>query len=217
MTLKVLSRLMALFVFGALMFGFVQTAWAIPKPSDFRPSPIPIAIPNLRGNDKADLTPSPGFNATLLMNQTVYFAWQIDGKNFVIRDAKGKTVFEQAVGDSKELEILPGKLKLKAGQQYSWGLDNDTRYTFTILPKQIEQELLDNLAELDAEKISAEERAIKKASYIQALSENYPNDFDLYWLSAQWMFEISPTDKKIKDDKKILLARCIDHLNDAMK
>lgn len=221
--MKVLSKLTALLLFGALLFGSVQTAWAFDKPGNFRPSPIPIPIPTLRGNWRADLTPSPCTDSTLLMNETAYFAWGIDGKNFVIKDAKGKTVFEQAVGDDKELKILPSKLNLKPGQQYSWGLDNNMRYTFTILPEKLEQELLTYLAEFDAENISAEERTIKKAGYIQALSETYPEQFDLYWLSAKWIIEISPTDKpsptdrKINDDKKILLARCIDHLNAKVK
>lgn len=167
-------------------------------------------------DDEPNLNPRPGFDVTLLTNQTVRFAWDGAAKNFVIKDGKGKKVFDKKIGAANSIELVPNVAKLKAGQKYSWSLDDTGDFKFTILDAQTEKDILDRLAELDAENISAEERTLKKAAYVQLISDLYPDTVDLYWLSAQWLSEISPTDGKLSEDKSVLLKKCARHLDEEM-
>lgn len=213
--MKTLGKFAAVIAFVAVLFGGLQTASALSKTGSL-PMPSPIAIPTLKSYKDFDLNPKPGFDVTLLMSQTVRFEWNGEPmKNFVIKDSNGKKIFEQA--NVRSVDINPAKLKLKPGKKYSWTVNDNARVcTFTILDEQTEKELLDNLAEIDAEKLSADERVLKKAIYLQQLSEYYPEQFDLYWLSAQWMSEISPTEKNLQEELDMILERCVKHLNDEM-
>ena len=167
--------------------------------------------------DDLNLNPQPGFDVTLLMSQKVRFAWDGSAKNFIIKNEQEKKIFEKAVGVDSAIDIEPSTAKLKAEQKYTWGLDeNSSAYKFTVLDEQTEKEMLEKLAEIDAENISAEERTLKKATYVQLISDLYPDTVDLYWLSAQWLTEISPTDEKLREDRNILLKKCSQHLDDEM-
>jgi len=167
--------------------------------------------------DDLNLNPQPGFDVTLLMSQKVRFAWDGSAKNFVIKNEQGKKVFAKAVGVGSVIDIEPSIAKLKVGQKYTWSLDdNSSTYKFTVLDEQTEKEILEKLAGIDAENISDEERTLKKAAYVQLISDLYSDTVDLYWLSAQWLSEISPTDEKLREDINVLLKKCARHLDEEM-
>ena len=202
----------AVVALAAMIFCGTQTADAFPTVGSgiidkyvFKP------IPTNRGSEDFDKRPQPGFNVTLLGNQRVHFAWT--GKsngNFIIKDAAGKIVFERAVDGN--FELVPAESKLKSGEKYSWSVDGGSNvYKFTVVDEQTENEILANLAELDAQTdFSAEERALRKALYVQLISDEEAA-IDLYWLSAQWLTEISTTDAELKEKKLQLLERCDEH------
>ena len=195
---------------------------SMPIPSSRKDyTPIPIFIPGTKGEKNFDLKPQPGFDVTLLMNQTVHFAWSDSNakKNFVIKDSKGKKVFETGISGKNSIDILPSEIKgLKAGKKYSWSVDGGLNvFEFTILDEKTEKQLRDNLAEIDAENLSPDECIVEKAVYLQMLSDKYPDSFDLYWLIAQQLSSISPADEKLKEKKNELLERCIIHFNAEMR
>lgn len=210
--MKILSKLSIIMALVVIIFSSHQIASAYPEPSTIL-KPILINKDLQRGNIDFNAKPRPGYNVTLLMNQMVHFVWDRKAtKNFVITDDKGKIIFETPIKDKRSLDIVPSNAKLKAGQKYSWSVDGKKFYAFTILDAKNEKDLLKNLAEIDAESVSQEERVIKKALYVQELSELYP-DLDLYWLSAQWLIEISPPkDSKLELEQEQLLNNCSKHI-----
>ena len=152
-----------------------------------------------------------------MTSQTVRFAWDGSANNFVIKDDTSAKIFETAVSGKNFIELIPNDANLKAGQKYIWGLDENAHaYKFTVLDMQIEKEILYGLAEIEKESLSTEKRALKKAAYVQLVSDLYPDKVDLYWLSTQWLSEISPTDEKLKEDRSVLLRKCARHLDDEM-
>lgn len=231
MTLRILSKMAVVFIFAVLLGSF-QTVWASLFFNNFLVSklvawgipahslvstvikPLPIPIPILKGGIKLE-TPQPGYNATLLMNQTVHFKWDVQKTtgNFVIKNEKGKKIFETAISDKSSLDIVPVEVKLKTGQKYFWTVDdNATVYEFTVLDSQSEKILLDTFAEIDEEGLSLEKCTIKKAAYVQGLSDYAKDELDFYWLSAQWLSKISPTDEETKIERDYLLEEYNKHI-----
>lgn len=209
--MRTLKKLLTVLTFAAMILGNAQI-FAAPQISTPQ---ISIGIPILRGPEDFNLLPHPGFSVTLLANQNVHFAWATKAaKNFVVVDGGGKKIFEQSLGGKNSLDIVPGKIKLKSGQKYSWSVDGNINvYEFTILDAQSEKIILDGIAAIDAKNLSPEESAVEKSKFVQQLSEEHPEKFDLYWLSAQWLCEISTDDEKIKAQIRPLLEKCSQHLD----
>ena len=168
-------------------------------------------------DDDLNLNPKPGFDVTLMQNQSVTFSWDGSAKKFYIKDDKGKNIFDVSVAGKNSVEIIPNKINLNAEQKYSWSLDDNSQsYQFTILDAQTEKEISDKLAEIDAENISNDERILKKSAYVQLISDIYSNKIDLYWLSAQWLSEMSSADENLKNTKNVLMRKCAHHLDEEM-
>ena len=163
-----------------------------------------------------DLTPQPGYNPTLLSNQKIIFSWwDSDKKNFLITDEKGKKVFEQKIDGLTSIELDASKLKLQAGKKYFWNVDDELNgYTLTLLDKKTEAEILSALAKIDSENISESDRLLKKVSYLQLVSDTFPEKINLYWLSAQLLLNFNPADNNDDLCKDIFLKRCITKFED---
>ena len=162
----------------------------------------------------ANLTLQPGFNVTLLMSEKVHFyCAEENAKTFVIKDDNGKKVFEQSIDDqTKGISIDPRKANLKAGQKYSWSVNGNGKvYNFTILDSNSEKEILKKLAEIEKKFSSPDESLLKKANYLQLLSDASEHQIDLYWLSYQWLSKISSNNEEIKNEKLYLLDECQRH------
>lgn len=236
-TLKIQSKFVLTIIFAlvATLFSCLQTAGAAASisPSElliYKYRQIPLIISPIKKDDtNFDLLPQPGFDVTLLKNQTVHFAWwkdnskdesSIETNKFIITDERGKEILNQKTGSASSLDIDLGKIKLKSGQKYSWLVSvagKTHSFKFTVLDEQTERELLDELAKIDAKNLPPEERILEKAIYVQMLSEEYPDKFDLYWLGVQWLSKISPNDEKLKKEKYDLIKKYTDHNNKEMR
>ena len=216
--MEIQKKLTAVLTFIAVLFGGFQIACAATIPPV-----LPIAtyiLKNVLKQKGADKFPplQPGFDATLLMNQPARFSVENSANKIITcKDQKGKKFFEKtlnAVTDSNNgfIDIVPAKEKLKAGQKYSWSVNGDSNtYTFTVLDEQTEKELLGNLAEIEQMNFSSEECTLIKATYLQYVSDDSKGNLDFYWLSAQLLSEISPTDDERKNEKSYLLKKCRQH------
>lgn len=169
-----------------------------------------------RGLDSEfNLNPQPGFDVTLLPHQEARFSW--DGQantKFFIKDDKGEIVFEKDAAGV--FGIVPSSLGLKEGKKYTWGVDDTlTEYRFIVLDERIEMELSAKLDEIEQEEISANERVLRKVTYVQLISDMYPETIDLYWLGLQWLAEVD-TSTGYQQQKRMLLKKCAQHLDREM-
>lgn len=172
-----------------------------------------------RGGENAknnfDFKPQPGFNATLLSNQTVVFSWwdDVNNKIFSVGDADGNIVFEKNIEGLTSFEIDVKDLNLQAEKNYFWKVNEDMQECKITLPdKETETEILSRLAEIDAEKISENAKTLKKSAYVQLVSDIYSEKIDLYWLSTKWLLNFKPASKAEESEQKILLNKCEDNL-----
>ena len=169
-------------------------------------------------DDKLNLNPQPGFDVTLLPNQTVHFAWEKSSTGkFNIKTENGKKIFEKSINGKNELDIKLGSIKLKPDTKYIWNVDGDSHeYKFSVLDNNTEKKIIGKLAEIDTENVSSEEKILKKATYLQLISDLYPEKVDLYWLSVQLLSEIFPTEESLKESKSVMLRKYSRHLDEEM-
>ena len=165
--------------------------------------------------DAVDLIPQPGFDVTLLSSQNVIFSWyESDNNIFSITDEKGDTIFEENVKGLTSIEINLKDINLQAGKQYFWNVDGDPqKLKITMLNKKTERMILAKLAEIDSENISENERILKKITYVQLISDIYPEQIDLYWLSEQWLLDFQALTDEDNDYQQILINKCLSHLD----
>lgn len=168
-----------------------------------------------RGADNdLDLIPQPGYDVTLLKDCEVRFSWNAqDNAKFFIKDEQGKIVFEKTFNGVNYVDLVPANLKLSEGKSYVWGLDDSfEEYKFKILDSQMEKDLLSKLAEIDGEKLTEPENVLKKAEYLQLISDMFSETVDLYWLSLQLLSGMN-TYQGLEAEKNMLLNRCRKHLD----
>ena len=165
-----------------------------------------------------NLTPQPGFDVTLLHGQKVTFSWhEPDNKTFSIKDDKGKKIFQKNISGLTSTEIDLKNIKLQAGKQYFWSVDGDSqKFKITMLDEKSETEILSTLNAIDSENIAENERLFKKVAYVQLISDLYPQQFDFYWLSAQWLLDFKATTTEEDNHKQFFLGKCLSDLKSKM-
>lgn len=168
-----------------------------------------------------DLNPRPGFNTTLLNYQKVTFAGvpktdkydrAIAPKGYVVKDSRGQVIFSGNFDKNGETTLDLTSKNLQAGEKYSWIVDGKTEYDFTILDADTTKTVQEYFDRVDAKKTSPEQRNLEKAFWAQYFSDNSDGKIDLYWLSAQWLMEISPKSEDDQKEKFMLLQKCHNHL-----
>ena len=162
-------------------------------------SAAPQAICETVLRERIENLPSRG---TLMMDIPIVLSWQnskID--KLIITDAGAEKVFEKNVRNQGEISFSAAEAGLKRGNTYFWRFDDrdlTEGHTLSVLSKQPEYEILDGLANIDAEEGIAYEKMIRKAAFLQMISDSYPDMIDLYWLSLQLLPKISVNDPDAK-------------------
>ena len=168
-----------------------------------------------------DLNPRPGFNTTLMINQKVTFAGVNNADNFgqltapksyVVKNSSGQEIYQGSFNKNGEAEIDLSSQNFKSGEKYTWTVDGNAEYDFTILDADTTKNIQEIFAKVDAKKLSAEQCALEKAFWAQYISDNSDGKINLYWLSAQLLMEISPKSEDIQKEKYMLLQKCHRHL-----
>ena len=115
------------------------------------------------------------------------------GQSFSIFDNNNKEIFTNNLNGKNYIEVIPKEIKLKTDCVYSWKIMNDKEGRegkIRILNKNYQTAIHSALAVVDKLTKEPTERIIKKASYMQMISDIYENDLDLYWLSFQMIENI---------------------------
>ena len=185
-----------------------------------------IAKRSAESNDLAasygfDFNPQPGFDTTLIGDEKVRFAGVIETdektkqrimpKSYVIKDSIGQEVYSGVFNDAGEAELDLSLQNFQVGEKYAWIVDYSYEYHFTILDEETAQIVKACFSEIEAKRISPEQCALEKASWVQEISDDSDGKVDLYWLSTQLLTEISPKSDEDKLRKYRLLERCEHH------
>jgi hypothetical protein len=185
-----------------------------------------------RGMDWID---PPGENATVIPGQKIAFSYRFIGKEILFKTLRGKEISRKKV-EKDQLSLTPEEIGLVPSGIYIWeplgerglyaaqtngvGFHSvpgkgaaSYRYTMKLLSKKDGDLIGNDLKKIDSERISKDEKELKKAAYLQMMSDLYPTEINLYWLSYRFLLEIGDQNKGIKDLADTLQNRCFNHFN----
>jgi hypothetical protein len=154
-----------------------------------------------------------------LPRRPVVFSWgNTSGKSLVIVDETGKEIFRRAVINQAAVTLEPESMKLRPGSLYRWYVDGAGDGAFKLLNREKAAQVETGLAAVAADAVSARKNIlIQQAAYLQLLSDMYPEQFDLYWLSYRLIQEMKDKTKEDQDTAKYLEQRFVRHLNDQLR
>ena len=143
-----------------------------------------------RGGTCRDIIPPlPGYGATLLPGLPARFAWDGKGKTILFRRGDGKVIYRTSVAGKSEVPLTPEEIGLKQGISYTWeieGVDTDELFQVRLIGSELGAMVQRDLAQIDGSPgADVNQKTIRKAVYLQMVSDLYPKEADLYWLSIQ--------------------------------
>lgn len=131
---------------------------------------------------------TPGYSVTLLPQENTTFSWPVSGKTLIIADSKKYQVVRVPLSGERSLKLTPERIGMQPGQKYSWyieGIETDEFFDIRLLGTEYVSLVRDGFAVIDKTSRDPEESAVRKAAFAQLLSDLYPKEVDLYWLSVQ--------------------------------
>ncbi|UCH97690.1 MAG: hypothetical protein JSV88_12805 [Candidatus Aminicenantes bacterium] len=163
--------------------------------------------------------PLPGYKATVLPNDPILFSWgscKGNPKKIVFMDNRGKKVFEKEIMGKDRLALTPEDIGMQVSKIYYWkvqGLNTSEKYRLTLLDHEFSSQVLADLKKIDEEEIRETEKKLKKAFYLQFISNTYEKEVDLYWISYKILKEIKRTglNEQEFEDRRILIEAYQNH------
>lgn len=158
----------------------------------------------------------PGENATVFPGQRISFQNCRYGETIIFKDLMGKEIFRKTMGE-KDVLLTPREIGMVPTSTCTWEIVDGKQVRYRSIIKQLSKEDGDlvkiDLKKIDHEKIDTNHRRVKKAAYLQFISDLYPGSVNLYWLSYRLLKEVKTKDEKILDMVEILKSRCLIYFN----
>lgn len=141
-----------------------------------------IAAIHTRGND--EYTEMLGDNATLIPGFQVTFSRFVGTtRRLVIEDSAGNVVKK-----SSSLVVTPEMMGLKKGNSYNWKIENTNFHgtNLKLLDDDSIKVVMEAFEKIEANNaLGTNDKVIAKASFVLFMSESYPKEVSLNWLSYQ--------------------------------
>ena len=137
-----------------------------------------------RGNENIEL---PAGSVSALMCYSIPFS-SISFVRLSLADSIGNKIYECTIEPRKTVNLDPTIVGLKAGAVYTWIMkskQNTRTGVIRILLEKEQSEILKDIKEIEQGAKTKEDLIIKKASYLQLISDMYSENIDFYWLSYQ--------------------------------
>lgn len=133
------------------------------------------------------VVPQPGSNASLISGEKTTFSWNDqNGKYIIFGNSSGREIFRKELKGESYVDLSPEDIGMSAGETYTWyisGSGSTRQNTIRVLPQGLAIQVLGDLAQIDKGSVSGTDKLIEKSLYLQFISDAYPQDMDLYWLS----------------------------------
>ena len=179
-------------------------ATLLPKINDFLETvslqPALPATTNIATDLAGKRYPLPGFKASLLPGEPVSFVWPYPtGRVITFNINKGPEVFRRNVIGVTSMVVTPEELNLKPFQDLSWhvvGMRGS--FIISLVDGFSNRQILQDLQQIDEETGDDNYKKVKKAAYLQLVSDVNPDSIDLYWKSHNILQSVpSGTDRQL--------------------
>jgi hypothetical protein len=113
-------------------------------------------------------------------------------RSVTITDPAGRVVYQKQSGGTGDTLLNPDEMGVKPGESYTArfaGGPATRECTIFLLDDGLRAEVLKGLEHIDRERLSKVEKALRKAVYLQLITDAYSENMDLYWLSDQVLRE----------------------------
>lgn len=174
----------------------------------FVTSGLDVSVTASRGEEQAGLPgklAQPNRGATLLAGQKTTFLYPSVNRGYLVcHDAKGQEVFRRNYGEDARLELSPEDMGMSAGRTYSCGMNSmlySRRFELKLLPADIAALVKADLAMLENDSPDDNKKFLRKAFYLQFISQTYPREINLYWLSYMMLERIADYSKFNESEK----------------
>ncbi len=151
-------------------------------------------------------------NASFMSDLEIPISGFLKGKTIVFKELRGNDVFRKTFTD--DAVLVPGKSGILPGKTYIMEVwIRETLYYRSlarILAKDDEEVVKKSLDKIDTEKGSSDTKIINKAAFLQFLSDLYPDQINLYWLSYHILINADLHDNAAAELCDILIGRCFE-------
>ena len=116
-------------------------------------------------------------------------------------------MFKRELRGDSWVPLTPEEIGMKPFEVYSWGTSgpkSSKPLTVRLLGNEMIQQVTADLKEIEGEESGEAEKTIKKSTYLQFMSDSYPKDIDLYWLSYQLLSETQGKGAFDQDDQNVV-------------
>lgn len=166
-----------------------------------------VSIGATRGVDHM-MAPQPGNNATMIPGQKSNFICNSGGGKYIIfKNNKEIEMFKKDLKGENSVQISPDEIGMKSGELYSWYITEtrtNKQFNIRVLSQDLTEQVTNDLMEIEKQQISTFEKMIQKAVYLQFMSDAYPQDIDMYWLSYILLQEIKDKSILSQDDLTLI-------------
>lgn len=153
------------------------------------------AIAATRGAPYQPRSQRPAESATLMPGQPVRFSWcGRTAQRIVVKDPEMKVVFARPVRGLSSVLLNPDELPLRRYVAYTWDVigsrSAQKRALRMLAPESVAVVRAAFLELEEKEDLEESEKVIAKASFVQVMTETYPEEVGLNWLSDQLLEEL---------------------------
>jgi hypothetical protein len=113
-------------------------------------------------------------------------------RSVVVTDSTGRVIYQKQSDGSGDLTLKSEEMGARQGESYTArfaGGAGTKESVISLLDEGLAMEVMKGLEYIDREKASKSDRELKKAVYLQLITDAYPEKMDLYWLSDQLLRE----------------------------
>ena len=140
----------------------------------------------LKGSPSEEEISLPGSHASALPGVKITFAGTDgEGKRLVFIDEKGKEFFSSEMKGNR-LSLTPEEIGMRQDTEYVWtmeGRKDNGRNRLRLLSEETARQIRSDMKEMENQPVSEVEKGIRKVAYLQYMSDAYPKEIDLYWMS----------------------------------
>ncbi len=140
----------------------------------------------LRGGASEEDILLPGPRASALPGEKITFSQPGGGeKRVVFLDGTGKEFFSREMKGTR-LYLTPEEIGMRQDKEYVWtmeGVKNSGRNSIRLVSEETARQILSDMKEIEKQPVNEVEKGIRKAAYLQYMSDAYPEEIDLYWMS----------------------------------